>query len=149
MHKYKIAALSAIAVVVIASLAGCSKPSTETQENPYGQSPVTGQSPLIVDQSRLDIYYPVELSADLSSYSPNQRKMLSVLIDASKIMDDLFWKQAFGQDKSGFLESIDDPKISAFADINYGPWDRLNGNTAFLSGVEEKSKRRTVFIQLI
>jgi len=140
MHKHKMAALSAIAVVVIASLAGCSKPSTETQENPYGQSPVTGQSPLIVDQSRLDIYYPVELSADLSSYSPNQRKMLSVLIDASKIMDDLFWKQAFGQDKSGFLESIDDPKISAFADINYGPWDRLNGNTAFLSGVEEKSK---------
>ena len=140
MHKYKITVLSAIAVVVIASLAGCSKPATETQENTSEQTPVAAQSTLLVDESRLDIYYPVELTADLSSYSPNQKKMLSVLIDASKIMDDLFWKQAFGQDKSGFLASIEDPKIRAFADINYGPWDRLNGDTAFLSGMEEKSK---------
>jgi hypothetical protein len=140
MHKYKITVLSAIAVVVIASLAGCSKPATETQENTSEQTPVAAQSTLLVDESRLDIYYPVELTADLLSYSPNQKKMLSVLIDASKIMDDLFWKQAFGQDKSGFLASIEDPKIRAFADINYGPWDRLNGDTAFLSGMEEKSK---------
>jgi hypothetical protein len=140
MHKYKLAAHSIIAVVVIASLAGCSKSTTETLENPAGRSTVAAQSTLTVDESRLNIYYPVELTADLSSYSLNQRKMLSVLIDASKIMDDLFWKQAFGQDKSGFLDSIVDPKIRTFADINYGPWDRLNGDTAFLSGIEEKSK---------
>ncbi|MFT6329930.1 MAG: hypothetical protein ACJAYN_001865 [Bermanella sp.] len=140
MHKYKIAALSTIAVIVIASLTGCSKSTTETQENPAGRSTVAAQSTLIVDESRLDIYYPVELAADLSSYTPNQRKMLSVLIDASKIMDDLFWKQAFGQDKSRFLDNIVDPKVRAFADINYGPWDRLNGDTAFLSGIDEKSK---------
>jgi len=140
MHKSKVATLSAIAVIVIASLAGCSKTSTETQENTSIKTPATAQSRLIVDESRLDIYYPVELTADLSSYSTNQKEMLGLLIDASKIMDDLFWKQAFGQDKSNFLASIDDPKINAFADINYGPWDRLNGDNPFLSGIEEKSK---------
>jgi hypothetical protein len=30
--------------------------------------------------------------------------------------------------------------VKKFADINYGPWDRLNGDAPFLSGVEEKSK---------
>ena len=55
-------------------------------------------------------------------------------------MDDLFWQQAFDQDKSTFLASIDDPKVRQFANINYGPWDRLNGDAPFLAGVDEKAK---------
>lgn len=89
--------------------------------------------------SRLDIYKPVTLTADLSHLSENQRKMLAILIDASKIMDDLFWNQAFGQDKQAFLASISDDKVRRFADINYGPWDRLGGDKPFLSGFNEKS----------
>lgn len=89
--------------------------------------------------SRLNIYHSVELTADLSSLSQKQKKMLSLLIDASKIMDDLFWKQSFGEDKSSFLANIADPKIRSFAEINYGPWDRLNGDKPFLSGYEAKS----------
>ena len=50
--------------------------------------------------------------------------MIPLLIDASKIMDDLFWLQAYG-DKRPLLDSIDDPAMRRFADINYGPWDRL------------------------
>jgi len=93
---------------------------------------------LLIDDSRLDIYHPVDLSADLSAYSNEQKEMLSLLIDASKIMDDLFWKQAFGENKTSFLANIDNPKVRKFADINYGPWDRLNGDKPFLSGYEEK-----------
>ncbi|GAA6183552.1 Zn-dependent hydrolase [Aliiglaciecola sp. 2_MG-2023] len=89
-------------------------------------------------EERLDIYYPVALSADLSAYSDNQKQMLSLLIDASKIMDELFWMQAFGQPKQEFLDSLTDPKVRAFADINYGPWDRLNGDKPFLTQTEEK-----------
>ena len=139
-RRFKLATLSAVAVVVITSIAGCSKSATDTEANTTIQSPTGEQASLTVDESRLDIYYPVDLTADLSGYSVEQQKMLSLLIDASKIMDDLFWKQAFGKDKSSFLASISDPKIKAFAAINYGPWDRLNGDAAFLSGVEEKSK---------
>tara|TARA_R110001583_G_scaffold188684_1_gene351039 strand:+ start:14376 stop:16040 length:1665 start_codon:yes stop_codon:yes gene_type:complete len=98
----------------------------------------TTQSKFIETDARLDIYHPVELTASLSSLSENQKQMLSLLIEASKIMDDLFWKQSFGEDKSLFLANISDPKIRRFAEINYGPWDRLNGDKPFLLGYEAK-----------
>ncbi|WP_299082742.1 Zn-dependent hydrolase [uncultured Paraglaciecola sp.] len=90
------------------------------------------------DKNRLDIYYPVTLSADTSHLSANQKQMLGVLIEASVIMDDLFWKQAFGEDKTAFLAQIEASPVQNFANINYGPWDRLNGDQAFLSGIDEK-----------
>ena len=90
------------------------------------------------DKSRLNIYFPVELSADINGLSDKQKKMITVLIEASMIMDDLFWQQAFGQDKHTFLSQIIDPQVQNFAAINYGPWDRLNGDQAFLSDTDEK-----------
>jgi len=89
-------------------------------------------------QNRLDIYKTVALKADLSQLSTNQKKMLSLLIDASKIVDDIFWQHAFGQDKQTFLASIKDEKVRRFAEINYGPWDRLNGDKPFLSNFQDK-----------
>ena len=90
-------------------------------------------------QNRLDIYKTVTLNADLSHLSANQKQMLSLLIEASDIIDDLFWQQAFGQDKKSFLASISDEKVREFARINYGPWDRLNGDKAFLTNTPAKS----------
>jgi hypothetical protein len=90
-------------------------------------------------KSRLDIYKPVTLSADLSHLSKNQKKMIVLLIEASDIIDELFWQQAFGEDKASFLASIDDEKVREFARINYGPWDRLDGDKPFLSGYQAKA----------
>lgn len=90
-------------------------------------------------QNRLDIYKSVTLTADLTHLSTNQKHMLSLLIEASSIIDDLFWLQSFGQDKESFLASISDEKVREFARINYGPWDRLNGDKAFLTNTAEKS----------
>ncbi|MFT5813930.1 MAG: hypothetical protein ACI9VT_001688 [Psychroserpens sp.] len=90
-------------------------------------------------QNRLDIYKTVTLSADLSHLSTNQKKMLSLLIEASEIIDDIFWQQAFGQDKISFLASISDEKVREFTRINYGPWDRLNGDKAFLTNTVAKN----------
>ncbi|CAM3874419.1 dipeptidyl-peptidase 3 family protein [Rheinheimera salexigens] len=89
--------------------------------------------------SRLDIYYPVDLTADLSALSANQHKMLALLIDAAKVMDDLFWQQAFGGSKQDFLAKLPQGKVRQFADINYGPWDRLKGDAPFLTGFAEKA----------
>lgn len=91
------------------------------------------------EQSRLDIYTDFTLTTDLSHLSANQKKMIGKLIDASKIMDELFWRQAFGEGKDELLSNISDDKVKQFADINYGPWDRLNGDKVFLSGFEEKT----------
>jgi hypothetical protein len=89
-------------------------------------------------EKRLDIYHQVDLTADLSALSDNQRIMLSKLIEASKIMDLLFWRQAFGEDKAQFLAKLPEGKVRQFADINYGPWDRLKGDEVFLTGYSEK-----------
>lgn len=91
------------------------------------------------EQSRLDIYTDFTLTSDLSHLSANQKKMIAKLIDASKVMDELFWRQAFGEGKDELLSNISDDKVKKFADINYGPWDRLNGDKVFLSGFEEKA----------
>jgi len=83
------------------------------------------------------MYTKVRLSTDLGTLSDKQEQMIPLLIEVAKIMDGIFWQQAYG-DKNAFLESIDDAELRAFAEINYGPWDRLNGNESFVDGVGEK-----------
>ena len=83
--------------------------------------------------SRFDIYAPFTLTADLDHLSENQKQMIPLLIDAAKIMDGLFWRQAFG-DPETLLETIDDEKMRRFAEMNYGPWDRLDANRPFVPG---------------
>jgi hypothetical protein len=135
--------ISAITLVVcLTMLTSCNKPANdqlqEQQEVDISTDKNSGLSLINDSQNRLNIYFPVTLSADISHLSVNQKKMLAVLIEASVIMDDLFWQQAFDQDKNTFLSQITDPKVQQFAAINYGPWDRLNGDQAFLSGISEK-----------
>ena len=55
-----------------------------------------------VAEPRPDIYAEFVLSTDLSHLSENQRRMIGVLIEASEIMDDLFWRQAWGDDYLSF-----------------------------------------------
>jgi len=88
-------------------------------------------------EQRLDIYTPYELKTDLSHLSSNQQEMVSLLIDASKIMDNLFWQQAFSGHKEELLSKTEE-KARKFTAINYGPWDRLNSNTPFLTGFDDK-----------
>lgn len=89
-------------------------------------------------------YKTVELTADLSGLSDDQRKMIGNLIDAAKIMDDLFWRQAYGN-KDELLSRIEDPNLKKYVEINYGPWDRLNGNASFVEGIGAKPKGATFY----
>lgn len=88
-------------------------------------------------EQRFDIYTDYELTTDLSHLSADQKQMLSLLIDAAKIMDELFWRQAFPRDKNEFLAALPE-SAKAFGQINYGPWDRLNGNEPFVREFSDK-----------
>ena len=126
----------ALALAAVTALGAC----TATDKTPAPAVDSMAVAPTLVPEfkQRLGIYYPVTLNADLSHLSASQHKMLAKLIDAAKIMDDLFWQQAYGDNKDSFLAAIADPKVRAFADLNYGPWDRLQGDEAFFKGVAEK-----------
>ena len=132
--KLKRTKIAAVILATITTLTACNN-----EPNSSGSTAETlakkQTSPQLLPEfaNRLDIYKEVTLSADLDHLSSNQKKMLGLLIDASKIMDDLFWQQAFSQDKKTFLASINDEKVRRFAEINYGPWDRLDGDKVFLT----------------
>jgi hypothetical protein len=82
-------------------------------------------------------YTTVKLTADLSILSDKQREIIPMLIEVAQIMDDIFWYEAYG-DRDSLLASITDDEAKKFTAINYGPWDRLNGNEPFIDGVGAK-----------
>ena len=88
-------------------------------------------------QRNLNKYVSVKLTSDLSVLTENERKMLPILIAAADKMNDLFWVESHG-DKEALLSSLKDEDTREFAIINYGPWDRLNGNKSFVEGITDK-----------
>jgi hypothetical protein len=85
----------------------------------------------------LSKYTSFKLEADLSSLSESNREMIPILIEAGEIMNELFWYESYG-DKDELMAVLKDDKTKAFANINYGPWDRINGNKSFIDGIGEK-----------
>ena len=87
---------------------------------------------------RPEIYADFALTADLGGLSDGQRQMIALMIEASKIMDDLFWQQAYGDNHDDWLNTITDDRTRRFAEMNYGPWDRLDDEKAFIAGAGVK-----------
>lgn len=86
--------------------------------------------------SLLQQYAVFSLASDLSSLTPNEQKMIPILIEAAQMMDELYWEQCYGNKK--WIESLQG-KERAFALVNYGPWDRLNNNEPILTKDIKKS----------
>jgi hypothetical protein len=89
-------------------------------------------------EPRPEIYADFELTTDLGHLSDSQRQMIAVLIEASGIMDDLFWRQAFNDGYADWLASIEGAEARRFAELNYGPWDRLANDAPFIEGFGPK-----------
>ena len=73
---------------------------------------------------------------DLSGITDNGKEVLNLYRFAADEVDKIYWKQNFG-DKEALLASLDDPSARLYAEINYGPWDRIDGKP-FLEGYEAK-----------
>jgi len=100
--------------------------------------PESTVEPLLTVKPRPEIYADFTLTADLSHLSEDQVEMIRILIDASQIMDDLFWKQSYGEGREDWLNSIEDADARRFAELNYGPWDRLDDEKPFIKGFGHK-----------
>jgi len=125
-------------------LVGCSDQSESSNTKSSTKADSKPIEQIVKQNPRFDIYKKVKLTSDLSHLSQNQKKMIGLLIDASKIMDDLYWQQAYGNKKQ-LLESIEDNKARQFVDINYGPWDRLAGDQPFIPEFSEKPPGATFY----
>jgi hypothetical protein len=116
-------------------LVGCEGPAE--QSAPIATNLVE-ESVQVISEPRPDVYAEVSLNAELSTFSDGQRQMLVLMIEASQIMDDLFWRQAYGDDYQSWLASIGVDETRRFAELNYGPWDRLDDEVPFMGGIDEK-----------
>lgn len=116
----------------LAALAACA-PAVQSESAP---APSTAAAAGDSVAQRLAKYTSVRLTTDLP-LSATDRRIIPLLIDAAREMDAAFRIQAYGNLDS-LLASIPDARVRRYVEINYGPWDRLEGNAPFLPGAGPK-----------
>src|SRR5690349_14422557 len=117
-----------IPALVAGALQGCAM-QTSTP------APVSTASPTAAE--RLARYTTVKLNPDESQLTAKERQMLPLLVDAARAMDPIFWIESYG-DRNALMSKISDPTARRLADINFGPWDRLDDNVPFVPGFGRK-----------
>lgn len=127
-------------LILISILYACGPTASDNSKKEDSNNSDTSKvNELSASDQLLNKYVSVKLTTDITKLSASQKEVIPYLIDAAKIMDGIFWRQAYGN-KEELLKSIQDKDLKEFARINYGPWDRLNGNKPFIEGVGEKPK---------
>lgn len=126
--------LTSTALAAVLAFTSC-KNDKEKDESISSEDSTMVASGIDIDQ-KVNQYAEVELNADLSNLSENQKKIIPLLIDVAKITDDLFWYQAFGGRDS--IQSKLTENTSKYLDINYGPWDRLDNMKPFVKDYSAK-----------
>jgi Peptidase family M49 len=116
-------------------MAGCEQPpATQPQKETANMS----------DQAQLEQmiarFAPTEVTADAAPLSPGDRQALDKLIQAARLMDDIFLRQVWSGnvDLKAKLEADKSPLGQArlhYFMINKGPWSRLDHNKPFIPGV--------------
>ncbi len=91
-------------------------------------------------EKKVEEFAFVDLTAPelVAQLSENGKQLIPIFIQIADIMDQLFWKQTFGDKK--ILDTIQDPFMKDFAMINYGPWEQLNNDKPFVPGFGPKPK---------
>ncbi len=97
-------------------------------------------------QQRMAAYTSVELTADTTTLTANERRMIPLLIEAGKAMDPIYWAQAWGS-RDSLLAQVNDPAVRTFIDINYGPYDRLDNYAAFVPEVGSRPPGANLYPQ--
>jgi|BioPla2DNA2_1021312.scaffolds.fasta_scaffold06594_3 hypothetical protein len=122
----KIFIISSILAAIIIAVPGC-------KNNKSAQGDEISEM-----ERKVNEFAYVELTAPelIAQLSEKEKQMIPIFIEIAQIMDDLFWKQTFG-DRT-ILDTITDPATLDFVKINYGPWERLNNNKAFVEGFGTK-----------
>ncbi len=99
------------------------------------------------DKARLDEFIakfaPTEIKVDLAKFSPNDRKVLARLVEASQIIDGLFLRQAWAGNPSMLLQLAGDQSPEGRSRLHYflinkGPWSRVHHNAPFVIGAPQK-----------
>ncbi|MFH1755815.1 MAG: peptidase [Candidatus Latescibacterota bacterium] len=99
-------------------------------------------------KERLKLFAPVEITYDESVLSEPEKAALNKLVQAARIMDEIFSRQVWSGNPDmkkmlkTMLDKVNEPGVAKeeaeyirnlwhFYSINIGPWDRINGHEIF------------------
>jgi hypothetical protein len=83
------------------------------------------------------------IAADVAALPENERRALAKIVEAARLMDAIFLRQAWAGNPSLLLELLEDEsplgraRLAYFV-LNKGPWSSLDRNEPFLPGVGPK-----------
>lgn len=132
-----------LALSLIAVLAGCQShpndsatpaPAAPAAASTVAQEPPPASTDADLVKQRMGDYASVRLTANLSAFDAKQKQMIALLVQAADVTNSLYWQQSWG-DKNALMQRIGDDDTRRYADINYGPWDRLNNDEPFVAGI--------------
>lgn len=88
-------------------------------------------------------FAPTDITADVSKLSAADRQVLAKLVEASKIVDALFLRQAWAGNEAMLVNLARDQSPEGRARLHYflinkGPWSRLDHNAPFVPGAPAK-----------
>ncbi len=127
MKLFPVVRILACAVMLTAA---CNQPKQETKEM---------ESPLA---AKLNRFAPTEITADVSRLSAGDRKALDKLIEASRLMDEIYLRQVWSgnaslKDRLAKETSAEGKARYAMFMLNKGPWSGLDHDSAFVDGVPQ------------
>jgi len=109
--------------------------------------PMLAATETLPDLAQLDKmiarFAPAEMRADVSKLSPGDRKALAKLIEASRILDDVFLQQLWSGNQAMYerlrhnTSALGKARLEYFL-INKGPWSDLDDHAAFVPGAPAK-----------
>lgn len=109
-------------LIALLALFSCSQNQTDTTS-------------VVYVNEQLEKLAPVDLQCDLSSLSVNNKKALAKLVQAGKIIDQLFLLQVSPYNTQLLEQLQNDAKAQQHLDlfnVMFGPWNRLEEHTPFL-----------------
>ncbi len=120
-----------LGLVLFAALSGC-KPAGKQDAQA-----MSAAAKLPDIKARLAKFAPTELTYDAGRLSAEDRQVLQKLVEAARPIDDIFWRQSYPQGltlKADLERSTapEDKEYLQFLMINFGPFDRQDGNRPFI-----------------
>lgn len=85
---------------------------------------------------KLNQYAPIDLKVDISHLSDREKQLIQKLIEAGRIVDNIFWKQASHdaiatRDSLMYAKSDEAKDFLKYVLLNYGPYDDLADKQRF------------------
>jgi hypothetical protein len=88
-------------------------------------------------EKKVEQYASFKLTTDLSVLTEKEKQMLPLLFEAANLMEEIYKEQVLFNANEELIKDADEATKKFYA-INFGPWERLNGNEPFIETAGEK-----------